>query len=207
LEEPKKETPEKELTELKDAIRRTMRRQRRDKEAAWVVAASERIQASVTNLKSYQEAKAIGCYMALPYEVQTRNLIKASWKAGKRVAVPSYNEELRRYELTWVEPSDKTHHGRWNINEPLAGQRAGLMDLDLLVIPALAFDRKGGRLGHGGGHYDRILGNWTGVRVGVAFDFQVFDEIPMGSQDIPVDVVVTERTVYASSLQDESATS
>ena len=78
------------------------------------------------------------------------------------------------------------------------------MDLEVMVVPALAFSKQGGRLGHGGGHYDRILGSWSGFRVGVAFDFQVFDEVPMGSQDIPVDIVVTERTVYASVLEDEA---
>ena len=88
---------------------------------------------------------------------------------------------------------------RYTVGDPVPEhKRAGLTDLDVLVVPALAFDRTGGRLGHGGGHYDRMLGSWAGLKVGISFDFQVFDVVPMGSQDIPVDMVITEKATYAA---------
>lgn len=175
-----------------------MRRARRAMAAALVVAASKRIQQAVMALPEFREAKAVGTYLALPYEVQTRQIVEACWSHGKRICVPAYNEDKGRYEMRWIRPEDKTTPGHWLIHEPQTNDSAGLMDVDLLVVPALAYDRQGGRLGHGGGHFDRILGSWSGLKIGVAFDFQVFDRVPMGSQDIPVDMVVTEKTIYAA---------
>lgn len=173
-----------------------MRQLRKNLESALVVAASERIQKAVLSMPEYQAASTVGCYMALPYEVQTRGIILDCWNAEKKVCVPTFNEQLSRYELTWLQPHDEIRPGRHNIEEPAAETRAGMMEVDFIVVPALAYDRSGGRLGHGGGHFDRVLGNWSGLKVGVAFEFQVFDKVPMGAQDIPVDVVVTEKTIY-----------
>jgi len=169
-----------------------MKQMRRAMDSAWVVAASRRIQQTLLARPEFQAAKAVGCYMALPHEVQLRTVMETCWEQGKPTAVPAFNTEEGRYELAWVRPEDKLAQGRWNIAEPDARTRAGLTDLDLLVVPALAYDRQGGRLGYGGGHYDRMLGSWSGYRIGVAFDFQLFDRVPMGSQDLPVDMVITE---------------
>ncbi len=180
----------------KDALRREMRQRRRDAESAWVVAASRRIQDAVMARPEFAAARSLACYMAMPYEVQTGTLLAKAWAQDKRVCVPAFNETTRRYELVWVTREDRTSPGRWNIQEPEHRSRAGLMDVDLLIVPALAYGRDGGRLGHGGGHYDRILGSWSGLKMGVAFDFQVFDQVPMGHQDVPVDLVITELGTY-----------
>lgn len=161
-----------------------------------VVAASERIQRTIMEQEEFKEAESIGLYLALPYEIQTNQLIETSWYGNKRVCVPAFNEENARYELTWVGREDETRYGRWNIQEPTSTKRAGVTELDLIIVPALAYDHQGARLGHGGGHYDRILGSWLGYKIGVAFDFQIFDSIPTGKHDIPVDRVVTEKTIY-----------
>lgn len=182
--------------ERKAEIRRSMRRQRRDAAPDYIVAASRRIQEAVIALPAFQEARSIGCYMALPHEVQTRLLIDTAWEQEKRVCCPAMVEDRGRYELIWLNRDDTMRTGQWNIPEPLSHDRASPMDVDVMIVPALAYDRTGGRLGHGGGHFDRILGAWSGIKVGIAFEFQVLDEVPMGSQDIPVDLVVTERGLY-----------
>jgi 5-formyltetrahydrofolate cyclo-ligase len=191
------------LTDGKEQLRREMQQTRRSREPAWIVAASQRIQKAVLGLPQFQQAARIGCYLALPYEVQSRAIIEAAWAAGKRVCVPAFNEEKDRYELTWLDPDEDTQPGRWNIREPRSARRAGSAEVDFIVVPALAYDRMGHRLGHGGGHYDRILGSWAGFRVGVAFEFQVFDQVPMGSQDVPVDLVVTEKAVYPLTVKSD----
>lgn len=173
-----------------------MRRMRRSLDAAVITAASRRIQATILDLPEFKQATSIAAYLALPYEVQMNLVIETAWALDKKVCVPAFREDANRYELTWIGPEDKLQPGRYNIAEPSKVKKVHVTDVDLLVVPALAYDKTGGRLGHGGGHYDRILGCWSGIRVGVAFGFQVFDRIPMGEQDIPVDLVVTEAEVY-----------
>jgi 5-formyltetrahydrofolate cyclo-ligase len=173
-----------------------MRQQRRELDPAWIVAASRRIQKQLLEAPEFDKASAVACYLALPVEVQLSTVLQTCWEQGKRTAVPAFNESNDRYELVWIGPEDRTTPGRWNIAEPDERVRAGLTDLDLLIVPALAYDHHGGRLGYGGGHYDRMLGSWSGLRVGVAFDFQVFERVPMGSQDLPVDRVYSELRMY-----------
>ena len=187
---------EQEILNLKRELRRDIRAQRKRLDPDWVRKASARIEDAVIARSEFAEASAVGCYLALPGEVQTRAIIERCWRDGKRVCVPAYSEERERYELTWIEPDTPVSNGRWNISEPLNARRASMVEVDLLIVPAIAFDRHGGRLGHGGGHFDRILGCWNGIKIGIAFEYQIFDSVPMGSQDIPVDLVVTELQVY-----------
>ena len=184
------------LLELKREIRSKVRVRRRESDPDWIIKASERIQRGVMQQKEYQAAKTVGCYQALPYEVQTHKCIEECRKQGRQICIPAYNEEQKRYELIWMRENDPMINGRWNIPEPKQRELAGLMDVDCIIVPAVAYDRHGGRLGHGGGHYDRMLGAWSGFKIGVAFDFQVLDTVPQGSQDIPVDLVITETHMY-----------
>ena len=67
-----------------------------------------------------------------------------------------------------------------------------------MVVPALAFDRRGNRLGHGYGHYDRLMTKCPGYKVGLIFEVQLVDEVPMEARDVAVDIVVTEQNIYPS---------
>ena len=69
-------------------------------------------------------------------------------------------------------------------------------DVGFMVVPAMAFDRSGNRLGHGYGHYDRLMAKCPGYKVGLVFEVQIVDEVPMEPQDVAVDVVVTEQNLY-----------
>jgi 5-formyltetrahydrofolate cyclo-ligase len=182
----------------KRMLRRTMLRTRRNMDPAQVEATSRRIQAAVLAHPEFLRARSVACYLSLQHEVQTGEILAACWRQGKRVCVPAFNAETNRYELVWYAREDETKRGRLNIPEPKVRQRAGAMDVDFHVVPALAYDRSGGRLGHGCGYYDRILGNWSGLKAGVAFDFQVLDKIPTASHDVPVDLVITETATYAA---------
>ncbi|MEM7391404.1 MAG: 5-formyltetrahydrofolate cyclo-ligase [Verrucomicrobiota bacterium] len=195
-EEKTNEELELEILEQKRFLRSSMNSRRRGADPAWIPMASERIQDAIVALPEFEAARSVGAYQALPYEVQTRKIIETCWSVEKKVCVPAFNEGHRRYELTWIEPNEEMKPGRMNVSEPLSENRAGFMDVELLVVPALVYDANGGRLGHGGGHYDRILGAWSGFKVGIAFQFQIHDEVPMGAQDIPVDIVVTEQFIY-----------
>jgi len=98
--------------------------------------------------------------------------------------------------------------GSYGIREPDPGSwdRASLSEVDLALIPGLAFDSKGGRLGRGKGFYDRLLGHpeFRGIKVGLAWDWQIVAEVPCDSDDIPMDFVVTPgKILQAGSTLDK----
>ncbi|MBN1269669.1 MAG: 5-formyltetrahydrofolate cyclo-ligase [Kiritimatiellae bacterium] len=185
--------------EQKQALRREIRARRRALDPAWVAEASGRIQQAVLGLDAFRQARAVGGYLSLPHEVQTAGLIAACWAANKRVAVPVFDHRRKLYSWGWHEPQGETQHRRWRIAEPLRIRPAAGREIDLILVPAVAVDRAGRRLGHGGGYYDRMLAETRALRVAVVFDFQVLEAVPARSHDSIMDVIVTENGVTAIS--------
>jgi len=103
-------------------------------------------------------------------------------------------------EIYRINPRSCWITGSYGIREPDPGSwdRAGLSEVDLALIPGLAFDPKGGRLGRGKGFYDRLLGNpeFRGIKAGLAWDWQIVAEVPCDSDDIPMDFVVTPGKIH-----------
>lgn len=204
--EPEQILKEQDLLDRKRLIRNRMRAERKAMAPQWILRASERIQKAVMACPEYQAAQSIGCYQSLPYEVQTGALIRHCRETGRKICFPAYREEQQRYELVWLDEQDPLRSGRLNIPEPAGFKKAGLADIDCIIVPALAFSPDGKRLGHGGGHYDRILGAWTAFKIGVAFDFQIHEDVPMGSMDIPVDLVITEQHLFRDGIAQDLKT-
>lgn len=163
---------------------------------------SRRIVARLAALAEFAAARTVMSYVSFRSEVQTRGLIELAWQAGKQVVVPYCGEsELHLFRLDhW----DELTPGTMRILEPrrelrgLPQRQATVSDLDLIVVPGLAMDRHGGRIGYGKGYYDRLLaGAAASTRtVGVAFECQLFPAVPMLRGDMHLDAVVTERGVY-----------
>ncbi|GAB5521047.1 MAG: hypothetical protein RhofKO_32980 [Rhodothermales bacterium] len=131
-------------------------------------------------------------------EIDTRPLINVAWHANKRVVVPVVDRfdrditaapRLRHIGVTSETPLARN---RWGIAEPQAGPSVPLADLDLVIVPALAFDRAGYRVGHGFGYYDEFLSGLSIPTVGVCFADCVYNAVPHEVHDIAVDRVVTE---------------
>ena len=131
-------------------------------------------------------------------EVETDGLICHALAAGKRVVVPVVepgSAELRHAEIRDL---CELRRGHWNLRQPpLEGAHwlACPDDIDLVVVPALAYDRRGNRLGLGGGYYDRFLSAIRAVTAGLTFDCLLLEAVPVESWDIPVHLVVTESTL------------
>lgn len=179
----------------KAAVRRALLERRRGLDPVWAAAASERIRARIADADAFRRAACVGAYLALAREVQTRGVIDDARAAGKAVMVPALDRAAGLYRWAWLRPGAALAEGPLHVAEPaepdwVAGERA-----DLVLVPGVAFDRAGGRLGRGGGWYDRLLvaspmaGAW---RIGVAFEFQVLDRVPMEPHDARMDEVVTE---------------
>jgi 5-formyltetrahydrofolate cyclo-ligase len=144
----------------------------------------------------FKKARTVMSYVALPTEVQTRTLIRQALRAGKAVYVPCVNVRTGTLRVYPIRNYDEDlRPGAYGILEPVrrpAGRHETVV-FDLIVVPGLGFDRRGGRLGRGAGYYDRFLKNQKGAcKVGLSFREQLVRKIPMTRHDASVDCVMTD---------------
>jgi 5-formyltetrahydrofolate cyclo-ligase len=154
------------------------------------------------SLPEYAAAKTVMFYIDVRDEVRTRQALPNAIAGDKRIVIPyCVDGEL---ELFHLESMDELDVGMYKILEPkkelreVAGKRLQAEDLDLIMVPGVAFDRNGGRTGHGKGYYDKLLEHARADTplVALAFECQLFPEIPCEHHDIYMDKVVTEAAEY-----------
>jgi len=151
-------------------------------------------------LPAYQVAKCVMWYVDAGSEVRTRYTLPEALAHGKRVVVPWCVVETNTLELFLLEDMSELVEGAYKILEPkeelrrLPAKIVRPEELDLVMVPGTAFDPRGGRMGQGKGYYDRLLATARpdAPLVALAFDCQIFDEIPVASHDVFMDVVLTE---------------
>ena len=162
-------------------------RERRSAEICALVAASP----------SYVAARAIHCYLPMRSEVDTRPLIAAALAHGKRVAVPIVVPKATELGHAWLESlaADALTPGVFGTFNPRDLRPAAPGDWDVVIVPLLAFDRRGYRLGYGKGFYDRLLAAGSATTIGVGYAAQEVDVLPTEAHDIALDWIITEREV------------
>ncbi|HPR68030.1 MAG TPA: 5-formyltetrahydrofolate cyclo-ligase [Kiritimatiellia bacterium] len=138
-------------------------------------------------------AFAVGLYRATPFEPATDLLLADRLAAGALVAVPA--SAGRDYRWGGVEADTRWRKGRYGILEPEPARPVSAGCLQIAVVPGVAFDLQGGRLGHGGGHLDRLLSQTAGLLVGLCAEARLLKTVPLEPHDVPVDVVVTEKRI------------
>jgi 5-formyltetrahydrofolate cyclo-ligase len=142
--------------------------------------------------KEFRSAKIVGAYHAFGSEVRTDMIIEQARALGKKVALPSVEgENLAFYELSSGKYLVK---GRFGIMEPLP--YGPVNKIDLLVVPGIAFDKKGYRLGYGKGYYDKFLAQKKIFAIGLGYSFQLLERLPKGKYDKRLDAVATEDGVH-----------
>lgn len=158
--------------------------------------ASEAIQRRLVAQDWWTAAFQVGIYRSTPSEPATDALWADLLARGARVAVP-----VRRgaeYGWGWVDGNTCWRKGAHGILEPVAAPPAPPGELRVIVVPGLAFDAQGGRLGHGRGHFDRLLAKTGALRIGLCFENRLVEAVPMEPHDIRMDVVATEkRMIFA----------
>ncbi len=163
----------------------------------WSARILDRILAS----EKFAAAKTVCCYVSTPQEADTSGVLAGCWDGGKRVCVPVYRDETADYGLSWVQRGDEMAPARWGIDEPVRQLVAQIDEVDVIVMPGVAFDRRCNRVGHGRGYYDRLLsgcGERAPYKLGLAFSVQLFDEVPHESHDVPLDAVMTEHELLTT---------
>ena len=146
-------------------------------------------------LPAFRNADTVLCYLAAGSEAETRGIIEACLRAGKCVGLPRCYEDSRMEFLPVTHVSQANERSAFGISEPPHGEPIDPGDADLCIVPALAFDRRGFRLGYGMGFYDRYLKRFSGVAAGLCFEESLRDALPVNRNDRPVHLIVTERRV------------
>ncbi|MDD5696982.1 MAG: 5-formyltetrahydrofolate cyclo-ligase [Victivallaceae bacterium] len=188
------------IREAKKQLRKQHLEKRASLEAAARAAADAAINAALGTLPEVRAAERIAAYISDGTEVNLAALLEECRKAGKQVFLPRHAAfSDAGYEM--VEINDLSRDlvpGKYGLMEPapeLPAAAAGQLNDLLWLVPGVAFDPAGARLGRGRGVYDRLLGNSGGLAIGVFYDCQRADRIPAAEHDRKLDLIVTETTI------------
>ena len=142
--------------------------------------------------KVFKKAKIVMFYIAFGGEVNTESMIREAKKIGKVICVPVCRKDKETMQPTILEDQAQLRKGPYGVLEPVAKAQVKPEDLDLIIVPGLAFDKKGKRLGRGKGCYDRFLCSLSEdtPSIGLAFDFQILPLVPTTSYDVNVKQVI-----------------
>jgi 5-formyltetrahydrofolate cyclo-ligase len=154
-------------------------------------------------LPEYVRARTVMYYIDVRSEVRTRHALPSTLTEGRKIVVPWCNER-GELELFHLESMEELAVGMYKILEPkpelrgLPAKQVKAEELDIVMVPGVAFDRTGARMGHGKGYYDKLLqhARADAPLVALAFECQLFDGIPTAPHDIFMDLIITERAIY-----------
>lgn len=140
-------------------------------------------------------AETIGITISQNFEWNTRPIIEAAWDAGKKVCVPKCQPSKKLLTFYKFESYDQLETVYYNLLEPKPREdlRVVPSEIDLLIVPGVLFDRRGFRIGFGGGYYDRFLSHFPNNSIALASSKQVIDQLPTDAYDQPVQHLITER--------------
>ncbi len=185
---------------MKKEFRKKVINLRKEKDKDFIKHNSDIITDKLLNLDCIKNAKNIMLYLDFNNEVSTYSLIKKLLNLGKIVSSPiTLKEERKLIPSQITDLKNGIQYGAYNIREPKpeCSPAINIKDLDVIIVPAVAYDKNCYRLGYGGGFYDRFLENLRkdAVTIGIAFDLQIFDEVPKEAHDAQLDYIVTESRI------------
>ena len=178
----------------KEALRCEMRIELQEISAPQVTAVSKILVSEIQKSRRYLEAKNIAFYWAVDWEIDLSALLDFEQSLGKSFALPRWNSRLRDYEFASLNSVEQVVDGKFGIQEPAPEcEVLEPREIDLALVPGLAFSPQGVRLGRGRGFYDRLLKPLRSEFWGVCHDTQVKNDIPSDSWDKPMQYIVTPR--------------
>ena len=182
----------------KRALRRRILRERdglsAERRAAWSKTIGERLMARPEVLR----ARTVHLFASFGSEVETLPIVERLLASGRRPVLPVVLRETWTMKHAAIAGLDDLAPGFKGILEPTDGCTcAGPGEVDLVIVPGVAFDRQGGRLGYGGGFYDRFLAECPAPRIALAFSMQIVEAVPCEECDLPIDVILTEQEEIA----------
>ena len=184
------------IKEEKQRIRCNMRTIRRNLPESLVISWSKQITEYFCSWPIYHRCESVMFYLAMPDEVQTEQMIKDALRHGKQVCVPLLGEKYGEMTAAEITNMDELIIGKYGLKMPNSKTARCILpsSIQMIVVPAVAFDRNGNRLGLGAGYYDRFLteaGN--SVLIGMAWECQLADKLPDEEHDIKMQYIMTEN--------------
>ena len=173
----------------KKELRSVIRAQKRAMTEEMIVQKSEDLARQFLETEQYRSARSIYGYLPYNQEVRTVAMLEQALKDGKKVAVPKcYDDEMR---FIWMEDLSQVEKGYAGIPEPIADGPVADDETALVLMPGMAFDKEGHRIGYGGGFYDKFLAKETNhPTLALCYDFQMVEHLETEEFDIPVDRVI-----------------
>lgn len=156
------------------------------------LSAAEEVFARLEQTAAFIMAERILMYHSLPDELSTHRFLD-KWKSRKRFFLPRVNGvnlDILPYDESRLEL------GAFQIEEPTGTNTVSPGEIELVVVPAVAYDRAGNRLGRGKGFYDRLLASTKATKIGVAYEFQMVDSIPAEPHDVKMDIVISQSGIH-----------
>lgn len=178
-------------------MRQFVKSKRKHLEPQWWASASDAILKNLVETPAFKEANLVACYLDVRGEVGTGGVFDCCWAAGKDVCVPAHDDSVNGYSMAMIDAGTPLVKGNMGIDEPVDPEWADCNAVDLFLVPGLAFGSRGGRVGYGGGYYDRLMKDTGGTKAALAFDFQVHDEVPVETYDILVNMILTETRILS----------
>lgn len=156
---------------------------------------SEEIAFSLYAQKEWAEAKTIGITLSMENEVNTYPIIEKAWEEGKKVVVPKCNKGTRTMSFRQISNFDQLETVYMNLREPIPAltEEVDADEIDLQIVPGVAYTGRGERIGYGGGYYDRYLVHYKGKTLSLAYSFQIVEHIPVEPFDKNVEKIITEK--------------
>lgn len=158
--------------------------------------AAERLFEKLEKLAAFMVADKILVYHSLPDEMPTHSFIE-KWSGRKKFFLPRVNGlnlEILPYDRS------RLHLGAFRIEEPDGDDLTPIEEIEMIIVPGIAYDRSGHRIGRGKGYYDRMLAHTKAVKIGVAYDFQIVDDFESDPSDVDMDIIITDsRCIFVKS--------
>ena len=182
----------------KNSIRMALLQKRMLLSRAEIATGSAAAQMQLLSLPAFQHTKTLALYSPIRNEVETDNLLSVALAMGKQVCYPRVlGDELRFFQVCSLADLEV---GCFGVSEPVdKSPEVDPGQIGLLLVPAVAFDRHGHRLGYGRGYFDRLLsdGCFDGLSVGFGYDFQIQDKLPAEEHDQKVALLVSDKEIYS----------
>lgn len=144
------------------------------------------------NTDIYENAGTIMLYLPLGNEIDTLDILKTAFADGKRCVLPVTDAKTGVITPCEVWKNTEFKKGAFSVLEPVEKNAVEKSEIDVFIVPGIAFDKSGARVGFGKGCYDRLLFGVSAIKIGYCYDFQLCDEIPAENHDIKMDFLITE---------------
>jgi len=183
---------------MKEELRKEGMQIRKNLSETELLEKSKQIEKRLYKMKEFQQASTILFYVSYDNEVYTHDMIKENLSSGKNVVAPITDAEKHCLILSKLNNWEDLECSTYSILEPKKNcvREVSLDKIDLILVPGVVFDESGNRIGHGMGYYDKLLRNSkNATHVGLAFELQIVDNIPVEEHDVKVDKIVTEERI------------